>query len=306
VPATILESIHGEVLLRACATHAGDPLWLAFWKAVSFLGQPTFFTIALPVLYALCSRAWASRFAVGFLTSAFVSEWMKALVARPRLDLLRFGLAGPLESGGAVDSFAFPSGHVVTGIVVWGWIALRSPSRLVRAACIALIVLLAASRVALLRHDLLDVAGGLAVGAAVLAALAAFDRRLVQRLAGLPWVELAGLWLVVGIAAQAAAQLRTTAIVLGGLWGVGAGAAWSAERGLADAPPSALRALLAAAVSVLVVGGIRAAAQRWALDSAPGLFLLFGLAGIWIGALEQRWGSRRPGRAGQPGAGRTT
>lgn len=280
-----MDGIHGTELLVWAAEQAAHPAWEPAWSAVAFLGAPVFFSIALPLLYAFAPSRLALRLTLAFALATATSEWVKAVVDRPRIDPLAFGLAGPLEDPKTYASAAFPSGHVLVALVLWGTVAVHTRSRSVRAVCGLLIVAIAASRLALLRHDLLDIAGGLGIGALLLVLLVRAERSWGDSLAALPRVERAGAWILGALAMQALAGLESTAVVLGVGAGLGAGATLAAERKRRDGPPGLLRGAMRA---VLGLGGV--AVVRWIAEPGQGwgpawLLVLYGAAAVWISGI---------------------
>ena len=185
-------------------------------------------------------------------------------------------------------------------VVLWGWIAWRIRHRAGRAILLLLIATIAASRLALLRHDLFDVGGGLVIGAMLLVALDTFDRRIVPSLGRLPAVEQAGLWLLGGVLLQLVAGLAVTALVLGVGVGLGCGAALASTRPALPTRPGPVRVLLRFLLGVVLVGLIR---KAFDVETAPtallfGAYLCGGLGlsaviplltgGVWHGAAAQK------------------
>ena len=62
----LLATIYGENILRFMAEMSGNATWLGFWKAVAFLGDAAFFTIALPFIYAALPWHQAVRLSTAF------------------------------------------------------------------------------------------------------------------------------------------------------------------------------------------------------------------------------------------------
>ena len=117
------------------------------------------------------------------LTSQVLGTIVKGTVQRPRPTPEEAQITGPIAG-----SFSYPSGHVLTYIVVLGLIALlildvlpasgwaRRRDQALCALCMALIVLIGPSRVALGQHWPMDVVGAYLLGGAVLALLARWRR----------------------------------------------------------------------------------------------------------------------------------
>jgi hypothetical protein len=279
-----METIYGESLLRGLAQMADSGVWLGFWRAIAFLGSANFFALALPLLFAAAPARWALRLGSAFAISAGLTELLKASVDRLRPDVLALGLDVPLESAGAFENAAWPSGHTLMAVVLWGWIAWRTRHRAVRAALVLLIAMILFSRLALLRHDLLDVGGGLVIGAILLVALDAVDRLLVPSLGRLPAIEQAGLWLLGGVLLQLAAGLAVTALVLGVGVGLGCGAALASARPALPSRPGPARVVLRFLLGVVLVGLIR---KAFDVETSPEavLFVAYLFGGFGLSAL---------------------
>ncbi|MFB6302406.1 MAG: phosphatase PAP2 family protein [Haloferacaceae archaeon] len=188
---------------------------VALFAAVTVLGNPLVLFVALSLLYwrpppvaAEPRRAIAAVVALG-LAAAALTFALKGLFALPRPP-------GSPESG-----YGFPSGHALGSTVVYGGAALlfdRFDRRYAVAA--AVVVLVALSRLVLGVHYLVDVVAGVAVGAAVLAAVVAFDLRRPARAFGVA-AALGGLALAFAASPE---QAVDAAAVAGGT--VGGGLAW--------------------------------------------------------------------------------
>ncbi|HEX8003644.1 MAG TPA: phosphatase PAP2 family protein [Mycobacteriales bacterium] len=149
-------------------------------RAVTALGGP----LALYPLGA-AATAWILRkgrrrlafyVAVTGLGGALLNSVVKLLVARPR-PVFEVPLAHALGK-------SFPSGHAMASTVVYGALLLaflpalrrRGLARAATAGTVALVLAIAASRVALGVHFLSDVAGGITLGVAWLCASTAAFR----------------------------------------------------------------------------------------------------------------------------------
>ena len=277
-----MEEITGRQVLEWFARRSDTPGWHPIWTVVAALGSPDFFAVALPVLFAFAPMRWALRLGLAFALSSALSETIKALIGRPRLDPTLFGLPGALEDPGVYASAAFPSGHVLMAVVLWGTVAVHVRSNVVRGLCAALVAAIATSRLALLRHDLLDVAGGLVLGGLLLTVLVVAERAWGDSLSRLPRVERGALWLLVPMALQAVAGLEITALVLGVGAGVGVGAiAGAGWRRRVRRPSVALGVVR----TVLAVGGValvRSFAEPGAGLHPWTLFAIYTGAAVWV------------------------
>lgn len=279
-----MEDVVGRQLLEFLADAAANPAWRALWTAVAFLGHADFFAVSMPLLFAWAPTRWSLRLALAFAAAATLSESLKAVFDRARLDPAVFG-APALEDPGVYDNAAFPSGHVLMGVVLWGIVAWRSGSARVRVGCALLVAAIAFSRLALLRHDLLDVAGGLVFGGALLAVLIGLDRALAARLAPLPRVDRASFWILVALILQGAIGLEITGVVLGVGAGLGAGSIAFGGWRRRDRPVPLAGAIVRA---VLCVGGVAAAMEIAEPGDGVDPFALFGLyfvAAVWVSGI---------------------
>lgn len=280
----LLATVYGENLLRFMAQMSVHGWWLGFWKAVAFLGDAAFFTLALPLVHATMPWPRALRLTAVFGVASFSSEWIKAVTVRPRPDPSAFGLDQGLEHFGEFESHAFPSGHAMSSSASWGWFGFRQPRRWLRVAVVILVLLISISRLALLRHDLLDVGAGLLLGVLVLFAMLGVDRWLTPHLARLPWAAQSTLWLLTGGVLAALAGIHSGHVIAGVVSGLGAGACWAGGRERTRRPEvrvSALRFVLGL-LGAVVVRGVGVAFL------AEASFLQFGLyfvAGFWVSGI---------------------
>jgi undecaprenyl-diphosphatase len=157
-------------LVRSAASPAAD----AVARAATFLasGRVTLAVAAAVALVALAarSRRIAAVIAASWIASVTGAQLLKALAGRARPSF-------PYTVA-ALPSPAFPSGHAMNAVAVWGLVAMvtarRFPAARAPALAAALVLAVAAglSRVYLGVHWPTDVLGGWAAGAAILALLA--------------------------------------------------------------------------------------------------------------------------------------
>ena len=139
-----------------------------FWKGISYLGDK----MGIGIIALLCIPFlwWKKKDYTGI--AAFVlcvglgnelNKWVKDLVARPRPVT-----ADAMET----DSFSFPSGHAMVGLLLYLFIAhilaneiKRNVGKLILAAAsFLLIILIGISRIVLGAHYPTDVIGGYLLG----------------------------------------------------------------------------------------------------------------------------------------------
>ena len=181
-----VDAIDREIMVRLQAIrHPWLERAMAF---VSWFGFPPQSRV-LPLIYA--AILWIARFrleAVFQLAAwgtALLSTIIKSFMRRPRPVAGRDirVVAAPL--GGT----SFPSGHVLTYVGVYGWMAIMAdrlirppvPRRLVVGALTTLIAAVGPSRVHLGHHWPTDVAASYLLGSSYLAALLVAYRRLRSR-----------------------------------------------------------------------------------------------------------------------------
>jgi membrane-associated phospholipid phosphatase len=155
---------------------------------VSALGSPLFEIALIGTIASLCAlrRLWIEAlFVVATASSLLLTAILKLLVGRPRPPLYTLD---PADIFLAIDKYSFPSGHVLFSVVFFGfvaylaWLHLAGWSRaFVIAACAALILLIAPSRIFLGAHWASDVIGSYVIGALWLIILILAYRLVVRR-----------------------------------------------------------------------------------------------------------------------------
>jgi undecaprenyl-diphosphatase len=182
VPTTRVQAIDRAITVRIQSI--GDPWIERAMASVSWFGFPPQSRL-LPPTYA--AVLWVARFRLEAALqlaawgTALLSTIIKAFMRRPRpvaSEDLRV-VAAPL--GGS----SLPSGHVLTYVGVYGWMAImadlliRPPllRRLVVAALTTLIAAVGPSRIYLGHHWPTDVAASYLLGSSYLAALVVIYRR---------------------------------------------------------------------------------------------------------------------------------
>ncbi|MGM0652760.1 MAG: phosphatase PAP2 family protein [Bacillota bacterium] len=125
-------------------------------RAITFLGDDEFFMVFFSVLIWCVNKSLGFWTAFILLSSATYSNLVKdiTLLERPPVE----GVTHP------EGSYAFPSGHTLTAITVWGYMAVRLRSKGFWIWAIAVIVLVAFSRMVLGYHYFGDILGGFAFG----------------------------------------------------------------------------------------------------------------------------------------------
>lgn len=126
------------------------------------LGTEEFFLLALPLVYWCISRRLGIEFSVLLLVSAGVNEWFKGLFKLPRPFWLEPSVALSTET-----SFGLPSGHAQHALSLWGYLAVIV-RRSWRWLPVALLLLIALSRLYLGVHFPWDTLAGWLLGLLVL------------------------------------------------------------------------------------------------------------------------------------------
>lgn len=139
--------------LQARRTPFGD----LFFRVFTFLGDDQFFMIFLSILLWNVNKAVGFWTAFVLLTSGTVSGIIKDITLLPRPAV--GGITHPENS-------AFPSGHTLTAVTVWGYLAWRIKNNLFWFCAILIILLIGFSRLWLAYHFPGDVLGGLVIGLA--------------------------------------------------------------------------------------------------------------------------------------------
>ena len=181
-----VETVDKAIMLRLQAVR--DPRFERAMVAISWLGFPPQSRV-LPPTYA--AVLWILRFRLEAVLqlaawgSALLSTIVKAVVRRPRPAAGR----GVQVVAARLDGSSFPSGHVLSYVAIYGWMAIMANQlirplllrRVVVAALSGLIALVGPSRIYLGHHWPSDVAASYAIGASYLAALLLAYRRLTSR-----------------------------------------------------------------------------------------------------------------------------
>jgi membrane-associated phospholipid phosphatase len=181
--------------IHALQSLASAPLTGIMW-AITLLGYFPFYLLGLAVIMFGVDLRKGLFLSQLLLWTLALTDMLKTVIALPRpvdvdASLRRldsgvpnrapFASAGAtaffgLPSSGAIEyyrtlagySFGFPSGHVSSATTFWGGAALLFRRRWLQSTALAMVVLMALSRMYLGRHFLGDVLGGSVVGIAVL------------------------------------------------------------------------------------------------------------------------------------------
>jgi glycerophosphoryl diester phosphodiesterase len=150
-----------------------SPTLDAPFKALTFLGDETFFLLLLPFMYWCVDRKRGLRLGLLFLFSAWVNFAAKELAAQPRPFEYDTRVKKLVHAGGG----GFPSGHTQGAITVWGYLATRFRSTWFRILAVLLILLVPLSRLYLGVHFPQDLAGGYVIGGVLLILFIVYEER---------------------------------------------------------------------------------------------------------------------------------
>jgi undecaprenyl-diphosphatase len=148
------------------------------FKALTFLGDETFYLLFMPLVYWCIDRRTGARLFFLLLFSAYINESAKALAGQPR----------PFEYDPRVEPIihavggGLPSGHTQHAVVIWGYLAVQL--RKIRYWLFAGILMIGIplSRIYLGVHFPTDLLGGYVLGGLILLAFLRLSPRVEARL----------------------------------------------------------------------------------------------------------------------------
>lgn len=126
------------------------------FRLFTFIGDDEFFMVFFSVLIWCYSKTLGFWGAFMLLSSAVYSNLIKdiTLLERPPLE----GVVHP------EGSYAFPSGHTLTAVTVWGYLAVRVKKKALWIWAFVAVIVIGFSRLVLGYHFLGDVLGGIVFG----------------------------------------------------------------------------------------------------------------------------------------------
>lgn len=150
--------------------------WLAYpLEALTFLGSQGFIVVLLAAVFWSVHPGLGARLFVAVIASAVVNNLFKSVSYSPRPYWFDAQVTGYSHHSG----FGMPSGHGQAAVVTYGYLAAKSGRRSLLWAAVAVIALVAFSRVYLGVHFLSDVVVGLLLGGAVLWAVLRYEDRVL-------------------------------------------------------------------------------------------------------------------------------
>jgi membrane-associated phospholipid phosphatase len=134
------------------------------FKAITYLGDETFYLLFMPLVYWCFDRRRGARLFILLLLSACVNAIAKLLADQPRPFTYDKRVRAIVPAGGG----GLPSGHTQNAVVVWGYLAARSRRTAWWLAAGFLMIAIPVSRLYLGVHFPTDLIGGYLLGAAIL------------------------------------------------------------------------------------------------------------------------------------------
>ena len=167
-----LRSAEFILLLQGYRSPAAD----FFFRAFTFLGDDLFFLLFFCIMFWCFDRGTAFSAGALLLFSGVCSNLIKEFTALPR----------PIIEGVTPPSgYSFPSGHALTAVALWGYLAVKIKKAWFWGWAITAIALISFSRLFLGFHFAGDVLGGLLIGLVLLAVFLWVERLLPARIIGL-------------------------------------------------------------------------------------------------------------------------
>ncbi|MCS6774311.1 MAG: phosphatase PAP2 family protein, partial [Thermoflexales bacterium] len=247
----------------------------AFFRAVSFLGEEDFYILFIPLIFWCLHKGIGARFAVLFLTSAYLNSLLKAVFAMPRPYMVDASLYAPLKTPG----YGIPSGHTQNAVVTWGYFG-----TVLRGAWIAVAVLLPVliglSRMYLGDHFPQDVIAGALVGLVLLVVFVILEPQLRNWLSARHTLPMR-----LGLAALLPPALMLAymdGVVLGTLWGALIGLTLEAERVRFDHRAPLLSQVLKLVLGIGVVLALRFGLRAILPEGDLSDFLRYAVIGLWV------------------------
>lgn len=134
------------------------------FKALTFLGDETFYLLFMPLVYWCIDRRTGARLLFLLLFSAYLNETAKALAGQPR----PFAYDQRVRPISHAVGGGMPSGHTQHAVVIWGYLAARRGGIISWLIAGFLIIGIPLSRVYLGVHFPTDLVGGYVLGVLIL------------------------------------------------------------------------------------------------------------------------------------------
>ena len=148
-----------------------NPVFDFFFSTVTHLGEELFF-LALAIIFFWCIDKYRGYYILMIgLLGTVVNQWLKIVCRVPRPWVKEPGFTTVMDAQAEASGYSFPSGHTQNIAGTFGAIGATSRHRWCSITSIAIIVLVAFSRMYLGVHTPADVCVSLLVAAALLAIL---------------------------------------------------------------------------------------------------------------------------------------
>lgn len=145
-------------LIHFLQSHSNFYLTLIF-RLFTFLGDEAFYLTIIPALYWTWKKSPIRHLIFLLLPTLLIAIVLKGIFQIPR---------PPGVALINVEGYAFPSGHALAAITVWGYLALMINKRTFTALSCIIILMISISRIYLGVHWPSDIIGGLLIGLALL------------------------------------------------------------------------------------------------------------------------------------------
>ncbi len=134
------------------------------FKALTFLGDETFYLIFMPLFYWCIDRHSGARLFILLLFSYYINAIAKVMADQPRPFHYDQRVRAVVHAGGG----GMPSGHTQNAVVIWGFLAARSGKTIAWLTAGFLMIGIPLSRVYLGVHFPTDLFGGYLLGGLIL------------------------------------------------------------------------------------------------------------------------------------------
>lgn len=220
---------------------------------VTDLGDTQAYIALLVIIYLGIHPLLGRRVGVVLMLSFFLNFHLKGVVATPRPFELDPGVARGEAAVATAPGAGFPSGHAQGAGTFWGYLAVQVRRRGCWLLAVAVVALISISRVYLGVHVPMDIVGGLAIAAGVVAVAWWVERTAPQVVARWPVLRQPRLLFTAGLLAPLALHLllpvTDSALLTGGL-----AAFLTAPMLVRYRPPAAVGArVVAAAIGLVLV-----------------------------------------------------
>lgn len=251
-----------------------------FFQFFTFLGNDEFYMIFFGILIWCVSKPLGFWSAAVLLISGLVSGLAKDLTALERPSL---------EGMKQLESHAFPSGHTLTAVTVWGYLAIRLKRRWFWIWALAAMILIPFSRIILGFHYPGDILGGYAMGIPLLLLLVWLSSLFVEK----GWDRkfskplLLALCVAIPVILTVLSPQGDMPKLMGLLSGASAGYIVEKDKVRSDTRTHWALQVLKAVIGLAVLFGILIGLGPLLSSGNPALqaalrFLRYGLGGIWV------------------------